>query len=66
MAELSAARAEAVRAYLVSRGVPPEEVVAVAKGEDQPVASIDSPEGRANNRRVEIVIARPAPQLPSR
>jgi outer membrane protein OmpA-like peptidoglycan-associated protein len=62
---LSAARAEAVRAYLVSRGVPQEQIVAVAKGEDQPIASNASPEGRANNRRVEIVIRRPPPQLPS-
>ena len=57
---LSGARAEAVRAYLVSRGVPPEQVVAVAKGEDEPVAPNDTPEGRANNRRVEIVISRPS------
>lgn len=62
---LSAARAQAVRAYLVSRGVPAEQVVAIAKGEDEPVASNNSPEGRANNRRVEIVIRRPPPQLPS-
>jgi len=57
---LSGARAEAVRAYLVSRGVPSEQVVAVAKGEDDPVAPNDTPEGRANNRRVEIVISRPS------
>lgn len=56
---LSAARAETVRAYLVSRGVPPDLLVAVGKGEDQPVASNESPEGRANNRRVEIVIGPP-------
>ena len=56
---LSAARAEAVRAYLVSRGVSPDRVVAVGKGEDDPVASNDSAEGRANNRRVEIVVSRP-------
>lgn len=56
---LSGARAEAVRAYLVSRGVPPEQMVAVAKGEDEPVAPNTTAEGRANNRRVEIVISRP-------
>lgn len=56
---LSGARAEAVRAYLVSRGVPSEQVVAVAKGEDEPVAPNTTAEGRANNRRVEIVISRP-------
>jgi outer membrane protein OmpA-like peptidoglycan-associated protein len=58
--ELSEARADAVRAYLVSRGVPPEQIVAVAKGEDDPVASNSTAEGRANNRRVEIVISRPS------
>jgi outer membrane protein OmpA-like peptidoglycan-associated protein len=57
---LSGARAEAVRAYLVSRGVPAEQVVAVAKGKDEPVAPNDTAEGRANNRRVEIVISRPS------
>jgi outer membrane protein OmpA-like peptidoglycan-associated protein len=56
---LSESRADAVRAYLVLRGVPPEQIVAVAKGEDEPVASNATAEGRANNRRVEIVIARP-------
>lgn len=57
---LSEARAEAVRAYLVTRGVPPEQLVAVAKGEEEPVASNTTDEGRANNRRVEIVISRPS------
>ena len=57
---LAEARAEAVRAYLVSRGVPPDEVVAVPKGEDEPVAPNSTAEGRANNRRVEIVISRPS------
>jgi outer membrane protein OmpA-like peptidoglycan-associated protein len=56
---LSAQRAEAVRAYLVSRGVPPEKLVSLGKGEEQPIASNNSAEGRANNRRVEIVISRP-------
>ncbi len=53
---LSVARAEAVRAYLVSRGVEPSRVSAVGFGEERPVASNDSVEGRANNRRVEIVL----------
>ena len=57
---LSAARADAVRSYLISRGVPPEQIVAVAKGEDEPVAPNTTAEGRANNRRVEIVIERPS------
>jgi outer membrane protein OmpA-like peptidoglycan-associated protein len=53
---LSQARAESVRTYLVSRGVAAERIRALGRGEAQPVASNDSPEGRANNRRVEIVV----------
>jgi outer membrane protein OmpA-like peptidoglycan-associated protein len=53
---LSQARADAVREYLISRGVPQDKVRSIGRGEQQPVASNDSPEGRANNRRVEIVI----------
>lgn len=54
--KLSQARAESVRTYLVSRGVKSERISAVGKGEEVPVADNKSPEGRANNRRVEIVI----------
>lgn len=54
--KLSQQRAEAVRAYLVSRGVKPERVTAEGKGEQNPIASNDTAEGRANNRRVEIVV----------
>jgi outer membrane protein OmpA-like peptidoglycan-associated protein len=53
---LSVARAEAVRAHLVSRSVEPSRISAVGFGEERPVASNDSVEGRANNRRVEIVL----------
>jgi outer membrane protein OmpA-like peptidoglycan-associated protein len=55
--KLSKDRAETVRAYLVSKGVPSEKITSVGKGEANPVASNDTPEGRANNRRVEIVVA---------
>jgi outer membrane protein OmpA-like peptidoglycan-associated protein len=55
--KLSKDRAETVRAYLVSKGVPSEKITSVGKGEANPVASNDTPEGRANNRRVEIIVA---------
>jgi outer membrane protein OmpA-like peptidoglycan-associated protein len=54
--QLSQRRAEAVRSYLVSKGVPSDMIKAVGKGELEPVADNKSAEGRANNRRVEIVI----------
>jgi len=54
--KLSQDRANAVKDYLVSQGVKPEKLRAVGRGEGNPVASNDTPEGRANNRRVEIVI----------
>jgi len=56
---LSQGRAESVRSYLVQRGVRSERISAVGKGESTPVASNDTPEGRANNRRVEIVVQPP-------
>ena len=57
--DLSRRRAEAVRSYLVSRGCPTDRIVARGMGPDRPVADNASGEGRANNRRVEIVINRP-------
>jgi outer membrane protein OmpA-like peptidoglycan-associated protein len=54
--ELSRKRAEAVKSYLVSEGVPEDMLDTVGKGEQDPIASNDTPEGRANNRRVEIEI----------
>jgi outer membrane protein OmpA-like peptidoglycan-associated protein len=56
--QLSQRRAEAVSAYLERRGVEPERLRAVGKGEMNPVASNDTAEGRANNRRVEIIVDR--------
>ena len=55
-ARLSEDRALAVRTYLVEKGVDPERITAVGRGEEEPVASNDTPEGRANNRRVEILV----------
>jgi OmpA-OmpF porin, OOP family len=52
--KLSRARAESVREYLISRGVAPSVLSSVGYGEAQPVASNDTDEGRALNRRVEL------------
>jgi outer membrane protein OmpA-like peptidoglycan-associated protein len=54
--DLGRQRADAVLAFLTSRGYDPKLVRAVGVGEARPVADNDTPEGRANNRRVEIVI----------
>jgi outer membrane protein OmpA-like peptidoglycan-associated protein len=51
---LSRRRAEAVRAYLVRRGVAAERLAARGYGETQPVADNDTRDGRAQNRRVEL------------
>ncbi|MBJ6760446.1 DUF4398 and OmpA-like domain-containing protein [Myxococcaceae bacterium JPH2] len=56
--QLSLHRAERVRDYLVSQGVPADRIEVRGLGEYQPVASNRTAEGRANNRRVEIVVER--------
>ena len=53
---LSVRRAEAVKAYLVSKGIERNRVYTEGKGEKQPVASNRTAEGRAKNRRVEIEV----------
>jgi outer membrane protein OmpA-like peptidoglycan-associated protein len=53
---LSRRRAQSVKDYLTANGVPADRVSARGMGSSHPVASNDSPEGRANNRRVEIII----------
>jgi len=55
--ELSQERADAVRAYLIEHGIPSETVKARGLGPDRPVAENRTPEGRANNRRVEIIVS---------
>jgi outer membrane protein OmpA-like peptidoglycan-associated protein len=59
---LSQRRADSVRTYLVSRGFPGEKIQARGMGPDRPVAENTSSEGRANNRRVEIIIAKNSPR----
>ncbi len=54
--ELGAKRAQAVRDYLVSRGVPSDKISSIGVGQARPIASNSSAEGRAQNRRVEIIV----------
>ncbi len=51
---LSLARAEAVRAYLVMKGVSADRLIARGYGPDRPIASNANASGRAMNRRVEL------------
>ena len=53
---LSVRRAEAVKSYLVSKGIEKNRVYTEGKGEKQPVADNKTAEGRAKNRRVEIEV----------
>ena len=54
--KLSVRRAEAVKAYLVSKGIEKNRIYTEGKGEKQPVADNKTSEGRAKNRRVEIEV----------
>ena len=54
--KLSMRRSEAVKAYLVSKGIEKNRVYTEGKGEKQPVADNKTKEGRAKNRRVEIEV----------
>jgi outer membrane protein OmpA-like peptidoglycan-associated protein len=55
---LSQRRADAVRDYLVQKGYPADRIQARGMGKGSSIADNASPEGRANNRRVEIIIER--------
>jgi outer membrane protein OmpA-like peptidoglycan-associated protein len=57
--ELSLRRAEAVRDALVRLGVDRGRIVVIGQGSSQPVASNDTPEGRAHNRRVVLLVYQP-------
>ena len=52
--KLSERRAAAVKAYLVSKGIPASKITTIGKGESQPVATNKTAEGRQKNRRVDI------------
>ena len=54
--KLSVRRAEAVKAFLISKGIESNRVYTEGKGEKQPVASNKTAAGRAKNRRVEIEV----------
>lgn len=60
--ELSRARAEAVASYLTSRGLPKEQVTTQGLGPSRPVADNNTAEGRATNRRVEIIVKTQEPR----
>ncbi len=53
--KLSQRRAEVVREYLIAHGISPDRLIAKGYGESDPIASNDTPEGRARNRRVIFV-----------
>jgi outer membrane protein OmpA-like peptidoglycan-associated protein len=58
---LSKERAEAVRAYLIDKGVEPGRLEAQGLGSSRPIADNDTPEGREANRRVAFIVAAPGP-----
>ncbi|MCV6614266.1 MAG: OmpA family protein, partial [Cellvibrionaceae bacterium] len=60
--ELSAARAAAVVKLLIDAGLRPQRLAALGYGEFRPVASNETAEGRAKNRRVVVMVSRRAPE----
>ncbi|HKW14746.1 MAG TPA: OmpA family protein, partial [Candidatus Krumholzibacteria bacterium] len=52
--KLSSKRADAVRDYLIKKGVPASQMTSKGYGETQPISDNKSPEGKAMNRRVEL------------
>jgi len=53
---LSQARAEAVKSYVVERGIAPDSIAVSGEGPDRPVADNRTPEGKARNRRIEFKV----------
>jgi len=54
--ELGQRRANMVKQYLIDKGVPENQIRALTKGESQPIAPNETPEGKAKNRRTELEI----------
>lgn len=54
--ELSLKRAESVKKYLMKKGIEESRLIAKGYGDSEPIDTNDTPEGRANNRRVELII----------
>jgi outer membrane protein OmpA-like peptidoglycan-associated protein len=61
---LSVSRATSTRDYLAARGVAATRFSVDGRGAREPIASNDSTDGRARNRRVEIFVAEPQPEAP--
>jgi outer membrane protein OmpA-like peptidoglycan-associated protein len=55
--ELSEHRAEGVRSFLTQQGVPESSTTATGFGKTRPIASNDTPDGRQQNRRVELIVS---------
>ncbi len=49
-------RADAIKALLINKGIPADRIIAQTRGEEVPIASNDTEEGRQENRRVELTI----------
>ena len=58
--DLSSRRADNVVAYLEAQGVNPNVISAKGRGETHPIAPNNTPPGRAQNRRIEVVVEQPA------
>ena len=52
--ELAGARAASVVRMMVTAGIPPQQLLAVSNGDTRPIATNDTPEGREQNRRIEV------------
>lgn len=63
--DLSLARAQAVKNYIVSKGIAEARITAEGKGPDNPIESNNTPKGRLANRRVEFIVGKsqPAPVM---